>query len=267
MLTDHTHAGFRTTQWDLIDRVRRDDQADRQRALDTLVRIYWPPIYSSLRVQGQSRDRAEEITQGFFVEVAIGRVLLEKAERGRGRLRDLMLTALRHYVIDGVRREHARGRGVTVVLGDLDREESLLTEARAASSDEAFDKRWALALAEEALARCEAHWKTKGKARNWEVFFARRIAPLQHGGEAPALSVLAQQHGFASPADAAAAVQTVGQRLEAILCELCAEFEWADGESTSPLNTLAAVLESRRPGSRTRARRHPHAPSRTCDAP
>lgn len=222
MSLDQTHASFNTTRWTLVGDLASPDPDAQRLAFEAVVRNYWPAVYGTLRRRGFGREQAQELTQDFFTEVVLGRRLLIRADPGRGRLRSLLLAALNNYLVDQARRDAARGGGRTVELGDLEREEEFLAAAPH-DADAFFDRRFALAAAEEALRRCEAHYTANGKAKNWSAYFAHVLAPYRGGTTPVPLTAIAAEHGFRSPADAGAAIQTVRKRLDALLREVAAE--------------------------------------------
>jgi len=218
---ERTDARFETTRWTLIDDLAGDDDARRAAAREMLAECYWPAVYAWLRRSGRDRGQAAELTQAFFAEVVLARGLFERAERDRGRLRTLVLTALQRFLVDHHRRACARRDGMTISLEQIEHEESIAAPARDAES--AFDRRWALSLLEAALRRCEDHYRSCGRARHWALFEAREVRPALGEMTAPHLADLAHEHGFATPADAASAVQVVKARAMAILREVVGE--------------------------------------------
>jgi hypothetical protein len=112
---------------------------------------------------------------------------------------------------------------VSLAGAGFEREEEFLAAVPDASADEIFDRRWALALVERALRRCEEHYRQTGKGRNWEAFAARVLVPAVGNCQPVPLAELASTLGFTKAADAAAAVQTVKRLVITILRELTAE--------------------------------------------
>lgn len=218
-----THAAFDTTRWTLLGALRSDDTARSAAAREILMRRYWPPVYAALRRSGRSRDAAEELTQAFFAEVVVGRSLFERADAERGRLRTLLLTALRRFVVDQHRREVTRGHGRLAPLEALDSEDAMLPTNDTETLEQAFDRRWALVVVEEALQRCERHFISKDRAGHWRLFEARVVRPALANVAPEPLATAAARCGFGSPADGAAAVQVVKTRLQAIIREVAAE--------------------------------------------
>jgi RNA polymerase sigma-70 factor (ECF subfamily) len=218
MQLGRTRTRFRTTKWTLLGVLRNGSEAQRRQALDAICRDYWPPVYAFLRRSGCGRDEAGELAQAFFAEVVIGRRLLDGADQSKGRARSLICAALRNFRLDHARRNQARrARVVTVSGDDIEREEQLLRTAAEEPPQDAFDRRWALSVLDRALRRCEEYYREKGLSRNWEAFAARVLRPRTGHCEPVPPAQLAQELGFSSTADLAAAVQVVKRRLEILI--------------------------------------------------
>lgn len=95
-----TGGEFLTTHWSLIEAVGTTAD-DRNKALiGLLLNRYWKPVYSYLRRLGYDNEQAKDLTQSFFHEVVLGRELIRKADRSKGRFRSFLLTALKRYLIN-----------------------------------------------------------------------------------------------------------------------------------------------------------------------
>ncbi len=239
-LLERTDAAFESTQWTVLNALRAADAAVRCAAAERIAQTYWPPVYAAARRLVRTRDEAAELTQGFFSDVVFGRRLLERADPARGTLRSLIRSALKRYATDRWRSSRSRGAGRTVPLGSLDREDALRIGG---DSESAFDRRWALALMEEALRRCEGHFEGNGRARHWRLFQARVLLPALHDLEPRALGEDARDCGFETAADGAAAVQTVKRRLEAILREVVGETLSDPDELAGEYRAVLSLIE------------------------
>ncbi len=222
-----THARFLTTDLSLLAAIA-DGTIDggsgrRDAALETMVQRVWPPIYAAARRMGHDAEAAAELTQGFFVDVVLGRGLLAHADPERGRLRGLLLRALRHYAIDRHRRRTARPDGDGLPIHELHREESMIRAGEPLDAEMAFDRRWAMAMLEEALARCEQRFRRRGLDRHWAAFERFDLWPSVHASERPAHAQVAAAVGFSSAAEAANAVSLVRRHLRAFLREVVGE--------------------------------------------
>jgi DNA-directed RNA polymerase specialized sigma24 family protein len=242
MTAPRTHARFQTTQWTLLAALRGEDGAERRAAMEALVGRYWAPVYACFRHLGRTRDQAEELTQDFFARVVLERGLLEYGDPQRGRLRTLLWAALKRFLVDDVRREKRRDGGASVSLDGLEEEDRIVAVAAGASADEAFDRRWALKVLEEAMQRCARHFQACGREAHWALFEARVARPAFSMTAAPPLEAMAGPMGFATAADAAAAVQTVKRRLLALLHEVAAETAVGEQDQEEEVRFVLGML-------------------------
>jgi RNA polymerase sigma factor (sigma-70 family) len=89
----------------VIEAVRSIDAEERERALEALCAAYWKPVYKYIRLRwNRPADEAQDLTQGFFLEV-LERELLEKFDSQKSRLR----TYLRVCVDSFVSNDHKAG--------------------------------------------------------------------------------------------------------------------------------------------------------------
>lgn len=222
MELERTHERFRTTSWSEVRALAQTDESGRQEALEVLVTRYWPAVYAFLRrVKRLDPDSAAELTQAFFADVVLTRQIFERANRDRGKLRTLLLTALQHYCTD--RRRSAKAWRMTSIIPNdaLPVEDGKLGEPNAI--DHPFERRWAMGLLEEAMRRAETHFRRTGRSSHWAIFERRILRPSIAGTQPEPLASLATDAGFDSPALAAAAVQVVKRRIDALLREVVAE--------------------------------------------
>ena len=112
-----------------------------------------------LRRQGQSAEDSQDLVQGFFLHVLQGGIL-RTAVPERGRFRSFLLGTLKHYLGDERDKAQARkrGGGQQFVSWDLAQAEGRFQQELAEhdSPDQLFERRWALALLEQALERLRA---------------------------------------------------------------------------------------------------------------
>lgn len=223
MEASQTHARFYTTSWTLIDSLRDSAHPQHPQALERLVDRYWPPVYASLRRMGKNREEAADITQAFFADVVIGRGLFQDARAGRGKLRNLLRTAVKRYAIDQHRRNAARSDHRALSLDELSREEGFLAREPEGDADHVFERRWAVAVMEEAMARCEGYFNTADRRAHWMAFEAHVVRPAVSAESPPPLAELAGQLGFPSAVHVASAMKVVRKRFRMLLREVAAE--------------------------------------------
>ena len=140
-------------------------------ALENLCRTYWWPLYGFVRRQGSSPEEAQDLTQGFFA-MLLERRDFESVRREKGRLRSYLLVALKNFLAKAHRREMAvkRGEGRSLVPLDalLARERADLEPADTLSADKIYERRWALTLLKQVLARLEDEYRVAGNAPLFE---------------------------------------------------------------------------------------------------
>jgi len=210
MFEERTDQRFQTTSQTLIDAMRSGGDAARREALEQLVRVYWGPIYAFIRRKGHKREDALDLTQAFFTEKIVERDLFAGVDRGRGRLRSLLCRAVSNFLVDQHRRGQARGSEVRVFMYDVEREEALLeSQGEDPDCERIFDRRWALATLDEAIRRCECHFKQGDRRAHWLAFERRILQPAWTNRDAPKYAELARDLGFSTLAHTRAAVHVV----------------------------------------------------------
>jgi RNA polymerase sigma-70 factor (ECF subfamily) len=167
----------------------------------------------------------------------------ESVRREKGRLRSYLLVALKNFLAKAHRREMAvkRGEGQSLVPLDelLARERADLLPADTLSADKIYERRWALTLLEQVLARLEEEYRTAGNAPLFQQL----------------KELLADEPGRASQADIAAklgmtenavkqAFHRLRQRYRALLHEEIAHTVAAPGDVEDELRHFISVLQT-----------------------
>lgn len=85
---------FATTRWSVVLAARVEDTACARRALDTLCRSCWYPLYAFVRRSGHSAHDAQDLTQEFFTRL-LEKDWLRAAGPEHGRFRTFLLVAMK----------------------------------------------------------------------------------------------------------------------------------------------------------------------------
>jgi RNA polymerase sigma-70 factor (ECF subfamily) len=121
-----------------------------------LCHAYWYPLYAFIRRQGFSPEQAQDHTQEFFARF-LEKDLLGSADRARGQFRSFLLAACKHFLANERDRARAvkRGGGREPVSLDLQDAEQRygLEPADELTPERLFERRWALTLLDQVLAR------------------------------------------------------------------------------------------------------------------
>jgi RNA polymerase sigma-70 factor (ECF subfamily) len=215
-----TVARFGETHWSVIlsamDKQRPVEAAD---ALERLCRVYWPPLYAYVRRSGESPHDAQDLTQEFFARF-LDKDYLTAVDQAKGRFRSFMLAALKHFLANERDKQRAqkRGGGCSFVPIDFHNAESQcgFEPAENLTPEVIFQRRWASALLEQALARLRNEYAAAGK----EALFEQLKQTLTEGRGSIAYAELATRVGM-SQAAVKMAVHRLRQRYrEAIRSEI-----------------------------------------------
>ncbi|HVU38284.1 MAG TPA: sigma-70 family RNA polymerase sigma factor [Opitutales bacterium] len=185
-------ARFATTRWTMVLAAGRKSSPDAARALEELCRAYWYPLYAYVRRRGHSTADAEDLTQAFFTRL-LENDFLRGAARDKGRFRTFLLVAFQRFCANEWDRSRAqkRGGGQHVFSLNLDTAERRYhaEPADELSADRIFERRWALTLIEQTIARLRAEYATAGKTRDFD---ALKVFLTGDAGEVPYVELAAQ---------------------------------------------------------------------------
>ena len=157
---------FQPTRWSLVSRATQDDAPAARAALDELCRLYWQPLHEFACRAGFSPADADDATQSFFAEF-LRRERFGIADPERGKLRTFLCTSFSNHLRDLRRRAAtvARGGGQQHISLDAENhdENATLDPADPVDPEREFDRAWALATMDAAVARLEAEMAARGK--------------------------------------------------------------------------------------------------------
>ena len=163
----HHAAAFTTTHWSVVLEAQGESPA-AEKALEKLCRVYWWPLYGFVRRQGYNPEEAQDLTQGFFA-LLLERKDLDTVRKEKGRLRSYLLVSLKNFLAKAKRYELTlkRGEGQALVPLEelLSRERADLEPADNLTADRIYERRWALTLLEQVLARLENEYRAASNAR------------------------------------------------------------------------------------------------------
>jgi RNA polymerase sigma-70 factor (ECF subfamily) len=98
---------YPTTRWTIIMNAKHD-KPGAEEAWKYLVERYRRPIQA--QIERQLKDDPENLTAEFMASVFV-RDIIPQAERGRGRFRGFLATALHRFITSQLRRRYAQKRG------------------------------------------------------------------------------------------------------------------------------------------------------------
>ena len=162
---------FASTRWSLVAAAGQGRSDASREALATLCQLYWYPLYAYARRRLPSPHDAQDLTQAFFAEL-LEKDYLQAADPRRGKFRSFLLTAFKHFLSRQRERANAqkRGGGRSPVSLDFEAGECRYRREPAdhATPEAIYERRWALAILEQALARLRQEMTDAGKGKQFE---------------------------------------------------------------------------------------------------
>ena len=135
-------------------------------ALTALCTTYWYPLYAYARRLGNEAHQAQDLTQAFFTQF-LEKDYLKAVHREHGKFRTFLLVSFRNFLANEHDRANAqkRGGGRSLLSLDLEAAEwrTRLEPSHSLTAERLFERRWALTLLEQTLARLRAEFTTSGR--------------------------------------------------------------------------------------------------------
>jgi|HubBroStandDraft_6_1064221.scaffolds.fasta_scaffold298891_2 RNA polymerase sigma factor (sigma-70 family) len=193
---------FPPTRRSVIEAVRSIDAEERQHALEALCAAYWKPVYKYTRLRwNRPADAAQDLTQGFFVEL-LERELLDKFDAKKSRLRTYLRLCVDSFVMnqDKAGRRLKRGGNAHHVALDFSAAEEELGGAvmdpasipSPESLEEFFEKEWVRSLFSLAVEDLRKLCEERERTRTFHIFEAYDL----EGNEKISYDQLAADYGI-----------------------------------------------------------------------
>jgi RNA polymerase sigma factor (sigma-70 family) len=165
-------AGFAATRWTVVLAASEKSGPARRRALEELAGLYWFPLYAYIRRRGHAAAQAEDLTQDFFARL-VEKQVLAAADRSKGKFRSFLLASVKNFLANEWDKSQTQKRGggrPLVALDGLDAEARYALEpADDLTPERLFERRWALAVLDQVLARLKQDYADRGGAELFEA--------------------------------------------------------------------------------------------------
>lgn len=235
---------FNTTQWSRILNAKTKNETRRRMILNNLTETYWKPVYCYLRSKGFDNDAAKDITQDFFLEIILGRDLIQKADRSKGRFRNFLLIALERYVVSTLRYEGRvkRGGRANVIHMEAPDLANLSISDSAPDPNHAFCYAWVSTLLDQVLTEIKEEYCSTKRAGHWEVFHLRVLAPIFENTNAPSYKEICEKHNIVNESKVANMVVTVKRRFRSVLKRNLRDLASSDTEADEEFAEIFRIL-------------------------
>jgi RNA polymerase sigma-70 factor (ECF subfamily) len=163
---------FASTRWSIVAAAGRKESPEARAALSVLCQTYWYPLYAYARRRLARAEDAQDLTQEFFTRL-LEKDYLQAADPRRGKFRSFLLTAFQRFLAKEHTRAGAQKRGGQRRLMSLevqDGEHRYRHEpADPTTPERLYERRWALTLLGQVLARLRQELTRAGKERLFEA--------------------------------------------------------------------------------------------------
>lgn len=230
---------FATTHWSVVLQAGHEAGDATQRALETLCRAYWYPLYVYVRRLGHSPHDAQDVTQAFF-EYLLEKHLIAKAQPASGRFRSFLLGSLKNFMANEWRKRTAQKRGggqVFPVDARVAEERYAVEPLEGSNPQTLYEQAWATAVLDQSIALLEAEYAGAGKQALFQA-----LLPALQGEATGTYAALGMQLGLSAGAVKIAAHrlrQRYRELLRAAVANTVADPIEVDGELRHLMQVLA----------------------------
>ena len=187
--------GFASTRWSLVRRSVQSNSAESKDASEVFCSVYWYPLYGCLRAKGYGHADAQDHVQSFLAKLMHDGAL-KKADPGRGRLRNYLITMVLRHAASRLSSANAikRGGGAThLALDWSDAETDFLANFTLESEPEVIFRRGlAVRLVEESVTILRAEFCKAGRS----ALFESLLPSLEGVMEDNSFAELGRRHGM-----------------------------------------------------------------------
>jgi len=145
-----------------------------------------------VRRQGVGPPDAQDLIQGFFLKL-LENHYLDDVDRAKGKFRSFLLASLKHFMANEWKKARAKKRGGGQIFISIDRDDAESRYTIAPRHDmppeRLYERRWALALLEQSLARLHREYEVRGKG---EIFDRLKIVLTEGKGVVPYAGMAAE---------------------------------------------------------------------------
>jgi len=154
---------FPETNWTILAAATLSGGREEEKALNQLCQEYWRPVLVVIKARGAPDERAEDLTQEFFVQL-MKKGFFKKADRSRGSFRTFILGALKFFLADDAKKSLAQKRG-----GNLQRVDLNENDSSASFDESSFDSAWAELLFDRVYQQIEEIYIERRGEKSWQV--------------------------------------------------------------------------------------------------
>jgi RNA polymerase sigma factor (sigma-70 family) len=164
-------AAFPSTMWTQVLAARDRDAAGFRERLDSIIRLYWKPVYWTLRTRwGRASEDAKDLAQAFFASF-LEKDRLANVGPEKGRFRTFLRVVLDNFMRNELEAMNAVKRGgraeiVSISAGD----QEIPIAADQLRPEEVFDRAWAAHVFRATVDELREHYRAAGREITFTAF-------------------------------------------------------------------------------------------------
>jgi hypothetical protein len=235
---------FSTTCWTKINDIKTSDKQKERLIINELITLYWKPVYICLRRKGNNNEVAKDLTQGFFLEVVIGRNLIQQADKTKGKFRTFLLTALDRYTRDVHQKETADKRMPTGKIISLDEFDipDVFENIQDLTPEQAFNYAWITDLLDQLFLEVEHECISARMELNWKVYASRVLDPIINNKKPSSLPEICEKLGIENETIASNMMEPVKRRVRKALERKLSKLAKSSAEIEEEINELLKIF-------------------------
>jgi RNA polymerase sigma factor (sigma-70 family) len=177
---------FPPTRYSIVKATSSASPEVRERAFDTLIAVYWKPVYKYVRVKwSASHEDAKDLTQEFFT-AAFEKDFFHSFDAGKGRFRTYLRTCVDGMTANARKASGRikRGGNAPMLSLDFDVAESELRNMAISSTadpEEFFEREWLRNLFALAVEDLRTECIASGKVAHFALFERYDLDPPDEG--------------------------------------------------------------------------------------
>ena len=222
---------FKSTLWSDVLHAGDASDPSRRASLERLCRAYWAPLHAWVLRRGLPREDAEDAVQGFLAHF-LEKDLLDRADPNRGRFRNYLLKSLEHWLANERRVAGAVKRG-----GGKAPQPMAFEPPGKDSSDDTFNRSWALTVLRKAQDLLRAEFDARGMGSHYQAVCAH----LSGAGDRPSYEDLAARLNC-TVGDVGALLHAARRRLRELVRSVLRETVETEAEVDQEVNDLFKFL-------------------------
>lgn len=179
-VASHSSGQFPSTAWSIVRAAKNRQAPEYVTAMNRFIAGYWRPVFYFIRAKGYPLQRAEDLTQEFFLQ-CLERDWISKADAQRGRFRTFLLTILTRFLSDQSPRRAPKQRVfderlvcISTLVGDEERQFEPSDEE---TPEQVFMSQWARSLVDSVRRRLQLWSHDQGRPDWYEIFLAHHFPP------------------------------------------------------------------------------------------